>query len=142
AHRKSRFTELGLNWDLPRITADETEYGLVQYGTRSNGVVRATHYHMPNPLHYTGSPYDADSGWRDVLTWRVPIDDASHQSFNVNLVHMTGDAARRFEERIERRLAEHAALPPPEEIAAAVVAGVGTLDGQEGRMDFVTIQDH
>src|SRR5689334_19071782 len=31
-HRESGFTEGGLNWDLPVITAEETEYGLVEYG--------------------------------------------------------------------------------------------------------------
>ena len=38
-HSKSNFTRFGLNWDIPKITAEETEYGVAMYGTRSNGVV-------------------------------------------------------------------------------------------------------
>jgi 5,5'-dehydrodivanillate O-demethylase oxygenase subunit len=36
-HRQSAFTDHGLNWDIPRIEAEETEYGMVQYGIRGGG---------------------------------------------------------------------------------------------------------
>src|SRR6266508_3481926 len=40
-HAKSNFTKFGLNWDIPKITAEETTYGVAMYGTRSNGVAAA-----------------------------------------------------------------------------------------------------
>ena len=55
-HAKSNFTKFGLNWDIPKITAEETEYGVAMYGTRANGVSRVNHYLMPNILYIKGSP--------------------------------------------------------------------------------------
>src|SRR5262249_12489262 len=111
AHRASAFTEFGLNDDVPRVSAEETAYGLVQYGARANGVTRVTPFLMPNILYIKGSPDDAESGWRDAFAWRVPLDDVRHQSFNVRLVHVTGEAARRYRDRQEQHQTRVAALP-------------------------------
>ena len=34
-HRNSAFSTTGLNRDLPSVTGEETEYGIVKYGTPS-----------------------------------------------------------------------------------------------------------
>ena len=81
-HAKSNFTKFGLNWDIPKISAQETEYGVAMYGTRSDGVSRVNHYVMPNILYIKGSPEESAEKWRDTFAWRVPIDDVSHASFN------------------------------------------------------------
>jgi 5,5'-dehydrodivanillate O-demethylase len=86
-HRSSAFTDFGLNFDLPRITADETEYGFVQYGTRSNGKARTTHFYMPNSRYIKGSPESEGEGWIDFVSFRVPVDDVSFKSFNIKLRH-------------------------------------------------------
>ena len=122
-HSKSNFTRFGLNWDIPKITAEETEYGVAMYGTRSNGVSRVNHYLMPNILYIKGSPDESAEMWRDAFAWRVPIDDLSHASFNVSLVHITGEAAERYRERRRQRRATAANLPSAREIADAVLAG-------------------
>jgi 5,5'-dehydrodivanillate O-demethylase oxygenase subunit len=141
-HSRSGFTSYGLNQDLPKIEAEETEYGIVQYGTRSDGVVRVTHQLMPNILYIKGSPANSESGWRDAFAWRVPIDDVSHKSFNVALVHVKGDAAHRYREQQERRLARIASLSSAHELAAAVLAGKVRIQDIEDRPDIVNIQDH
>ena len=51
---------------------------------------------MPNILYIKGSPDESAEMWRDAFAWRVPIDDLSHASFNVSLVHVTGEAAERL----------------------------------------------
>ena len=141
-HAKSGFTSYGLNQRLPEITAEETEYGLVQYGTRSDGVVRVTHQLMPNILYIKGSPKSAEGGWRDAFAWRVPIDDVSHQSFTAALVHVKGEAAQRYREQQERRLARLSGLASAHEVAAAVLAGKLRIQDIEDRPDLVNIQDH
>lgn len=141
-HAKSGFTSYGLNQRLPEVDAQETEYGLVQYGTRSDGVVRVTHQLMPNILYIKGSPNNAESGWRDAFAWRVPIDDVSHQSFNVMLVHVTGEAAQRYREQQERRLARLSGLASAHEVSAAILAGKLRIQDLEDRPDLINIQDH
>ncbi|HLQ32542.1 MAG TPA: Rieske 2Fe-2S domain-containing protein [Chloroflexota bacterium] len=86
-HRSSAFTEHGLNFDLPTISAEETDYGFVQYGTRSNGKARVTHFYMPNSRYIKGSPDSVGEGWIDFVSFRVPVDDFSFKSFNVKLKH-------------------------------------------------------
>jgi 5,5'-dehydrodivanillate O-demethylase len=141
-HAKSNFTKFGLNWDIPKITAEETDYGVAMYGTRANGIARVNHYLMPNILYIKGSPENAKEGWREAFAWRVPIDDVSHRSFNIGLVHVTGDAAQRFRERQLRQEEIVSKLPSANDMAAAVLAGKISVHDIEERPDLVNIQDH
>jgi 5,5'-dehydrodivanillate O-demethylase oxygenase subunit len=141
-HAKSNFTKFGLNWDIPKITAQETEYGVAMYGTRSNGVSRVNHYLMPNILYIKGSPDESAEKWRDAFAWRVPIDDVSHASFNISLVHVTGDAAERYRKSREQRRTSLEKLPSARKMADAVLAGVWRIHDIEDRPDIVNIQDH
>jgi len=141
-HAKSNFTKFGLNWDIPKITAEETEYGVAMYGTRSDGISRVNHYLMPNILYIKGSPDESAKLWRDAFAWRVPIDDLSHASFNLSLVHLTGEAAERYQERRRQRQAAVAKLTSAREMADAVLAGKLNIHEIEDRPDIVNIQDH
>jgi len=141
-HRSSGFTDFGLNWDVPLVSAEETEYGLCQYGRRANGVVRVTPFVMPNILYIKGSPDDAESGWADQVAWRVPLDDYRHQSFNARLVHIEGAAAERYLAQMQARRETLANVPSAREMADAILAGRLRLVDVEGRVDEVNIQDH
>lgn len=141
AHAKSNFTKHGLNWDIPKITAEETGYGVAMYATRGDGKARINHYIMPNLLYIKGSP-SHQGGWRDSFGWRVPIDDWSHASFNLSLIHITGEAAEREREARKQRRAALAGLPSAREVAEAVLAGKLSLQDIEDRPDIVNIQDH
>ena len=141
-HAKSNFTKFGLNWDIPKITAEETEYGIAMYGTRSNGVARVNHYIMPNILYIKGSPESAKEGWREAFAWRVPVDDVSHRSFNIALVHVGGEAALRFREHQRQQREVISKLPSANEMAAAALAGKLSVHDIEERPDIVNIQDH
>jgi 5,5'-dehydrodivanillate O-demethylase len=142
AHRDSAFTEHGLNWDVPRMSAEETAYGLVGYGTRANGVVRVQPFLMPNILYIKGSPDTPESGWSDAFAWRVPIDDETHQSFNVRLVHVAGEAARRYHEQQQRRREQVSALPTAAAVSDAVLAGRQRIHDLAPRPDIVNVQDN
>ncbi|HLH21812.1 MAG TPA: Rieske 2Fe-2S domain-containing protein [Chloroflexota bacterium] len=141
AHRRSVFDRVGVNDDLPRIAAEETEYGIRRMGTRANGITRVSHILMPNGFYFKGTPNDDASGWSEMLAWRVPIDDTQHRSFNTNLVHVTGEAAARYRERQAARRAALAALPPAEEVAAAVLRGELRPQDIPERDDLIPIQD-
>src|SRR5262245_35631718 len=141
-HAKSNFTKFGLNWDIPKITAEETDYGVAMYGTRANGKSRVNHYIMPNILYIKGSPDDAREGWREAFAWRVPVDDVSHRSFNVALIHVTGEAAQRLRERQRHQQEIISKLQPAHDVAAAVLAGEMSVHDIEERPDIVNIQDH
>ena len=141
-HAKSNFTKFGLNWDIPKITAEETDYGVAMYGTRANGMARVNHYLMPNVLYIKGSPDEAAEMWRDAFAWRVPIDDVSHASFNISMLHITGAAVERYREQRRQRLAALATLPGAREMADAVLAGKLSIHEIEDRPDIVNIQDH
>jgi 5,5'-dehydrodivanillate O-demethylase len=141
-HARSGFTTFGLNWDIPKITAEETDYGIAMYGTRKDGKARVNHYVMPNILYIKGSPEDAKEGWREAFAWRVPVDDFSHRSFNIALVHVTGDAAERFRERQRRQAEIVANLPSANEMAAHILSGRVSVHDIDERPDIVNIQDH
>jgi 5,5'-dehydrodivanillate O-demethylase oxygenase subunit len=141
-HAKSNFTKFGLNWDIPKITAEETSYGVAMYGTRSNGVARVNHYIVPNILYIKGSPESAKEGWREAFAWRVPVDDVSHRSFNIALVHISGEAALRFRERQRQQQEIISKLPSARQMATAALAGKINVHDIEERPDIVNIQDH
>ena len=141
-HARSNFTKFGLNWDIPKITAEETDYGIAMYGTRKNGIARINHYLMPNILYIKGSPESSNEGWREVFAWRVPVDDVSHRSFNIALIHVTGEAAELLRERQRLQQEIVAKLPSANEMAARALAGKISVHNIEERPDIVNIQDH
>ncbi len=144
-HRNSEFTNVGLNRDLPTISGNETEYGIVKYGTRSDGVVRVSHFFWPNVLYIKGSPDPNDAtGWTDHVGWRVPIDDFSHVSFVVQLVHVSGDAADQVRQRLDEKRRKKPASnePTAAELAEAVLRGELHTDDLAHRPDIVNIQDY
>jgi 5,5'-dehydrodivanillate O-demethylase len=141
-HRESGFSDFGLNFDIPVIEAEETPWGLAQYGTRANGVRRVSHLFMPNAFYFKASPAESGGEWRDQVSWRVPVDDEHHRNFRVGLTHLSGAAADEYRERQERRRAAPALQPSSEELAAAVLAGELRSQDVPRRPDSVTIQDH
>ncbi len=140
-HRRTLFDEL--NRDVPRIEAEERPYGLVAYGIRSDGTVREQHLMLPNMLSMSLPSQDpAETDWRIYLSWRVPIDDARHKTFIVERLALPEEEAahtRARRDEAERRLA---ALPPAEDVAAAILAGKMRLHDAADRPDFLGIQDH
>jgi 5,5'-dehydrodivanillate O-demethylase oxygenase subunit len=137
-HRKSAFTDHGLI-DVPTVSAVETKYGIECRAQRPGESVRLTHHTMPNMLHIKSSPDDAGSGWTDAIAWRVPIDDVSHVSYNVNLAHVTGEAALRLEEH--QRARDSAEPPPVNELGARILAGELHVDDLGQPPYIVGVQD-
>lgn len=85
-----------LDGNIVAFEADETEYGFVFRDIYDSGSVRVSHFEMPNTLHIKVWPVDAESGWRDFVAWKVPIDDTSYRNFQLTIAHVTGEAAERY----------------------------------------------
>jgi 5,5'-dehydrodivanillate O-demethylase len=124
---------------VPRVDVEETDYGLVQYGTRPNQPVRVTHIQMPNILRIkTPSREPEEAGWRDYVSWRVPRDDTSHYSFVAHLIHLTGEAADRYRARGETI---DPTVPQPNDVAEAVLQGRSRLHDMPDYPYLLSAQD-
>ncbi len=114
----------GINNEVPRISTEESEFGLVQYGSRSNGVKRATNYFMPNLTSWAQPPgFPAETDWRDMLGWRVPDGDHSHVTYTVTHAHLTLEHHEAFHAHRQKEWEDLAKMTPVEEIADDVLSG-------------------
>ncbi|MCW5770157.1 MAG: Rieske 2Fe-2S domain-containing protein [Rhodospirillaceae bacterium] len=146
-HRASLFTDLGLNRDVPRIEAEETEYGLIQYGIRGDDNVRASHFIMPNsqlmrlPISASIDGRAQKDTWSDYIAWRVPIDDTVHLSCAVQRLDLDDDATEAF--LAKKRAAEEqlARLPDRRQVVAGILRGEIDQATVLDRSDIVLIQD-
>jgi 5,5'-dehydrodivanillate O-demethylase oxygenase subunit len=136
-HAVSGFTDAGLA-GVPHVLGEESEWGITQCGVREGGATRVLQYGMPNVQHIKGSPDAGSRGWVDALSWRVPIDDEQHLSFNANFVHVTGEAAERYRETGGRGGAAPATV---NELAAAVLRGERRMQELSDHPNLVNVQD-
>ena len=64
--------------DLPVITAEEKDWGLLRFGTRANGKVRHTLHYAPNIVRVIVPPLagmDGVGGWPEITFSFTPVDD-------------------------------------------------------------------
>ena len=137
AHRTSAFTEGGLI-GVPQVSAEETDWGLALKAQRPGGGVRVTQFGMPSMIHIKSSPAGPDGDWSDMVAWRVPIDDLCHNSFNIHLHHLTGEAAERYRARQAQKATDHRSVA---ELAAAVRRGEIHIEELKDHPEIVGIQD-
>jgi len=126
--------------DSPIVQAEESDWGIHFYAKRPVGGGRHTYFGMPNIFHMHALPTDPEAGWREFLFWWVPVDDEHHIQFGVSRMGVTGEAAGRYQERRQARLAQmdldHNAL------CNAILAGKLRLDEVDPkRTDIVRLQD-
>lgn len=67
--------------------------------------------------------FPEETEWRDMLGFRVPIDDASHVTHTVTYARVPDDKRETFLERRKAEWEEIAKLPPMEEVADDVLTG-------------------
>jgi 5,5'-dehydrodivanillate O-demethylase len=122
-HANSPYQD-NINAEVPIISTQETDFGLAQYGERTNGITRATYYHVPTTSSWAQpATYPEETGWRDMLGFRVPIDDYSHVTHTVTHAHVPDDKKADFLEHRKMEWEELAKLTPVEEIADSVLSG-------------------
>ncbi|WP_233836751.1 Rieske 2Fe-2S domain-containing protein [Paraburkholderia sp. ZP32-5] len=128
--------------ECPVMDAEESDWGMTIYTQFSGDNTRISQFGMPNIMHFKGQPIDPGVAiFRELLSWWVPIDDESHMLFLVARVEVTGDKAREYLERKERRLA--ARISDGMEIAMRVLRGELELDELDPETcQLLHIQDH
>src|SRR5215469_1817131 len=86
-------------------------------------------------------PLDAgETEQRHFISWRVPIDDERYVSFNLNQVHITGEAREKYRAWREPQLEKM--TQNLSELAERVLAGEVTIEEvKEQIVDVVLLQD-
>ena len=110
--------------DPRNIVPEESEFGITIKFRRTieGGGLRLNLFGMPNiQLLRLPSLDPNETMWREFISWRVPVDDEHYISFNLNLIHITGDAAMQFRRKRAEELARASASTM--ELARLVLSG-------------------
>lgn len=139
AHRRSKFTDAGLNNDIPELSCNETEYGIERIAKRGNAV-RRSHILMPNCM--LSMIVDKHTGWTEHIAWRVPIDENSHCSFMADMIHKTGPDLDKCLATMEEHKRRLEGLEPTMDVVNRILRGEFHADDVSiDRPDLVLIQD-
>jgi len=97
--------------DLPIITAEETDWGVLRFGTRRTGKVRQTLHYAPNLTRVIVPPLagmDGVGGWSEIYFSFTPVDDENHLWLITSHVEVTGKDAEAYKAKraeYDRRVA-------------------------------------
>ncbi len=83
--------------DLPIISAEETDWGMLRFGTRRSGKVRQTLHYAPNLTRVIVPPLagmDGIGGWSEIYFSFTPIDDENHLWLITSHVEVEGAGGR------------------------------------------------
>ncbi len=129
--------------DLPIVSAEETEWGLLRLGTRKNGLARVSLHYAPNVTRVIVPPragMDGVGGWREIYFNFTPVDDENHLWFIAGHIEVTGAAADEYRAKqadYDRKVAE---APPAGAVARDLIAGKGRY-ADVRHPDLAVIQD-
>lgn len=104
-----------LSVDLPVITAQETDWGVLRFGTRKSGEVRQTLHYAPSITRVIVPPLagmDGVGGWPEIYFSFTPVDDENHLWLITSHVEVTGEEAEAYRNKrneYDRKVAQ--ALP-------------------------------
>jgi 5,5'-dehydrodivanillate O-demethylase len=138
-HRQSNIDVRGGFVGVPRISAEESAWGMTLRAERSGEWVRVTQIGFPNMVQFPGSPDASGSGWTTATLWRTPIDDEQHIEFVVERVPLQGAVAEKYARRRAAELDRSSA--PVDEVARAVLRGDLATDEIGEHAHLVAIQD-
>jgi len=103
-----------LSRNLPIITAQETDWGMLRFGKRADGAVRHTLHYAPNIVRVIVPPprgMDGVGGWPEITFHFTPVDDENHLWLLSAKVHVAGEAVDAYKQkRIEFHEKRAAAL--------------------------------
>ena len=114
--------------DLPIITAEETDWGMMRYGTRKTGDVRHTIHYAPNMVRVLVPPLagmDGVGGWPEIILIFTPVDDENCIWFGTSKVFVTGDRTRNTQaKRVE--FAEETCRSAADQARSCRISGAGS----------------
>ena len=139
-HKEGIYQDAGTSGQIPEVTAEETDFGLMQMTTFVNGFVRKLALFMPNTLYFT-SGAGFLRGFKSFL-WNVPIDDVSHKMFFLLIAaHLTPEVGQSVAQGVKAGRQYLAELPPVEGVIQDVLTGRTRWEDIEDRPDLVLIED-
>jgi len=129
--------------ELPDMSSEETDYGIVRRSRRTDGNVRVTLHLMPNVTRVVVPSFNGleGGGWKDTYLFLVPIDDENHNFYGSQHVQVSGREAEAYREGYERYLQRLAHSRPSREVAADILAGKLTLADVADHPWLVMIED-
>jgi 5,5'-dehydrodivanillate O-demethylase len=112
--------------DLPIISAEETDWGMLRFGTRRSGKVRQTLHYAPNLTRVIVPPLagmDGIGGWSEIYFSFTPVDDENHLWLITSHVEVTGDAAEAYRAKRAEYDRKVAAAPPVMQVVRDLWSG-------------------
>ena len=100
--------------DLPIITAEETPWGMLRFGTRADGMTRHTLHYAPNIVRVIVPPQagmDGVGGWPEITFHFTPVDDENQMFFITAKVQVTGSDVEPYRKKRAEFYAKRAAMP-------------------------------
>ena len=113
-----------LSVDLPVITAEETAWGMLRFGTRTK--VRQTLHYAPNVTRVIVPPLagmDGVGGWSEIYFSFTPVDDENHLWLITSHVEVTGEDAETYKAKRADYDRKVAAAPPVMDVVRDIWSG-------------------
>jgi 5,5'-dehydrodivanillate O-demethylase len=132
-----------LSADLPVITARETDWGILRFGTRTSGKVRHTLHYAPNMVRVIVPPLaglDGAGGWPEINFSFTPVDDESCLWLITSKVFVTGEEAAVFRQKRAELDRLRAQAPPVQQVVEDLWSGKLRYADVE-HPDLVVVQD-
>ena len=112
--------------DLPIITADETDWGMMRYGKRKTGDIRHTIHYAPNMVRVLVPPLagmDGVGGWPEIILIFTPVDDENCIWFATSKVFVTGDQVKEYNDKRVEFARKFAEAPPIGQVVQDIWSG-------------------
>jgi len=129
--------------ELPEISAEETDWGMLRLGKRKGGKVRASLHYMPNVTRVVVPPlagFDGVGGWSEIFFSFTPVDDENHLWLITSQVKVSGSEAEKFLQKKAAYLEACAKAPKVLDLVHDVWAGRRRLIDIE-HPDLAIVQD-
>lgn len=129
--------------NLPEVSAEETDWGMMRYGKRANGKVRLSLHYAPTTTRVIVPPLagmDGVGGWVEIFFNWTPVDDENHLWLISSHVAVTGKDAEVYAAKRDEYYQKLAQAPPARDLALEAMAGRQRFDDMQ-HPDLVIAQD-
>ncbi len=128
---------------LPIVSAEETDWGMIRYGTRANGKVRVSLHYAPAVTRVVVPPLagmDGVGGWVEIYFNWTPVDDENHLWLITSHVPLGGAEADAYRAKRAEYWARVAAAQPARALALELIDGQHRYDDVR-HPDLAIVQD-
>jgi len=146
-HARSAYATLGVNREIPKVSAEETDYGLAAYQRYNDGKSGVTFILMPLGMYILSPRTEKNQKGEerillvDHIAFRIPIDDYSHRSFVLNFAAMGEEEAKWYREQQEKRGVLDPSWGGPEIVEKILRGEMHVNEVDLARKDIIGIQD-